>query len=183
VYWISTSGRENAGGKFKFKVGEPGPGQAAPPIRLTSNLIGTFDLSAFRGKTVLLYFQEGLTCQPCWDQMKDIEKNIGEFRALGVDLIVSITTDPGDLIQRKVSDEKISTPVLSDPDLAVSRTYHTNDYGMMGNSRNGHTFILVGPDGKIVWRADYGGAPDYTMYLPVPDLLADLRRGLGKAGG
>ena len=34
---------------------------------------------------------------------------------------------------------------------------------MMGNSRNGHSFVLVGPDGQISWRADYGGAPDYTV--------------------
>lgn len=27
----------------------------------------------------------------------------------------------------------------------------------------------------ITWRADYGGEPDYTMYVPVDDMLADLR--------
>jgi peroxiredoxin Q/BCP len=70
------------------------------------------------------------------------------------------------------------TPVLSDPDLAVSRAYHANDYGMMGTRRDGHTFIVVGPDGRIQWRADYGGAPAYTMYVPVDVLVADLRRGL-----
>jgi len=41
----------------------------------------------------------------------------------------------------------LSTPVLSDPTLTVSVSYHANDYGMMGTSRDGHTFILVGPDG------------------------------------
>ncbi|WP_438452434.1 hypothetical protein, partial [Listeria monocytogenes] len=71
-----------------------------------------------------------------------------------------------------------SYPVLSDPDLAVSSAYHANDYGMMGRSRDGHSFVLVGPDGRIRWRADYGGAPDYTMYLPVPNLIADMRQGM-----
>jgi hypothetical protein len=56
--------------------------------------------------------------------------------------------------------------VLSDPGLAVSQQYHANSYGMMGASRDGHTFILVGPDGVIRWRADYGGPPKYTMFLP-----------------
>lgn len=180
IYWINTDGESESVGKFKFQVGDPGPGQAAPPIRLSSNLLGTFDLAEQRGTTVLLYFQEGLMCQPCWDQINDIEKNPDDFRALGIDMIVSITTDPADLVQTKVFDEALQTPVLSDPDLAVSRAYNTNKYGMMGDSRNGHSFILVGPDGFIRWRADYGGAPDYTMYLPAADLLADLRRGLGK---
>jgi peroxiredoxin Q/BCP len=48
---------------------------------------------------------------------------------------------------------------------------------MMGTSANGHSFIVVGPDGKIERRLDYGGAPDYTMYVPLPTLLADLRGG------
>ncbi|MGT2467877.1 hypothetical protein ACVOMV_28040 (plasmid) [Mesorhizobium atlanticum] len=51
---------------------------------------------------------------------------------------------------------------------------------MMGDARNGHSFIVVGPDGRIKWRADYGGAPDYTMFVPAKNLVADLRRGLGK---
>ncbi|MDQ2706498.1 MAG: hypothetical protein M3Z25_02170 [Actinomycetota bacterium] len=48
---------------------------------------------------------------------------------------------------------------------------------MMGTSRDGHSFILVGPDGRIQWRADYGGAPNYTMYVPLDQLAADLRAG------
>ena len=42
----------------------------------------------------------------------------------------------------------------------------------------GHTFIVVGPDGRIKWRADYGGSPNYTMYVPVQSLIADIRAGL-----
>ncbi len=38
---------------------------------------------------------------------------------------------------------------------------------VMGDTRAGHTFLLVNSAGNIVWGADYGGAPDYTMYLPV----------------
>jgi peroxiredoxin len=183
IYWFNMPGRGNSAGKYKFQVGNPGPGQTAPPIRLASDIGGTFDLASVRGRTVLLYFQEGLTCQPCWDQLKDIEKSGDDLRALGIDLIVSITTDPVELLRQKAIEERLHTPILSDPDLAVSKSYQANSYGMMGTSRDGHTFVVIGPDGQIKWRADYGGAPDYTMYLPVPDLLADIRRGLGKTNG
>jgi len=77
-----------------------------------------------------------------------------------------------------VTDEGLTIPVLSDTQLVASRTYTANGYGMMGDSRNGHTFIVVGPDGMIKWRADYGGAPKYTMYVPVSNLIADIRAGL-----
>lgn len=168
-------------GKFRFQVGKPGPGDMAPPIRLPSTRTSTFDLASMRGKTVLLYFQEGIMCQPCWDQIRDIETNLAKFGTAGIDSVVSITTDPIDLLRQKVRNERLLTPVLSDPDLAVSKAYHANDFGMMGQSRDGHTFIVVGADGRIRWRADYGGAPDYTMYLPVANLLADIELGLARA--
>lgn len=168
-------------GKYAYQVGKPGPGEAAPPIRLASTSGDGFDLASQRGTIVLLYFQEGVTCQPCWDQLKDIESNIQQLRALGITEVVSITTDPLDVLKEKVANDRLSTPVLSDPDLAVSRSYDANSYGMMGKSRDGHTFILVGLDGRILWRADYGGAPKYTMYLPVADLKADMLQGLRKA--
>ena len=168
-------------GKFAFQVGIPGPGQEAPPIRLVSNDGSTFDLTNLRGKTVLLYFQEGVTCQPCWDQIKDVEHGFQAFRALGIDTVVTVAIDPIDLLKQKAADSVLLAPVLSDPGAVVSKAYHANDYGMMGKSRDGHTFIVVGPDGRIRWRADYGGAPNYTMYLPVQNLVADIRQGLAKA--
>lgn len=181
IFFLNNPGGSSAGtgqaGKYAFQVGHPGSGEQAPPIMLPSTDGSTFNLAALHGKTVLLYFQEGLTCQPCWDQLKDIESKSSEFHALGIDTMVSITTDPLDPLKQKVADAGLSTPVLSDRSLEVSRTYTANGYGMMGGSRDGHTFILVGPDGRIRWRADYGGAPDFTMYVPVPNLIADIRQG------
>lgn len=174
-------------GQYRFDVGKPGPGEMALPIRLPSTTGSEFDLTSLRGKTVLLYFQEGVMCQPCWDQLKQIEREWSQFEALGMQEIVSITSDPLDASKQKVADEKLTTPILADydpmfrPEESVQEAYQTNRYGMMGKMHSGHTFIVVGPDGKIRWRADYGGAPDYTMYLPVPNLLADMRKGLGTA--
>jgi peroxiredoxin len=182
IFFLNNQGGSSAGtgqaGQYAFQVGSPGPGATAPEIKLPATDGSTFDLAAMRGKTMLLYFQEGLTCQPCWDQLKDIQSNINQFQALGIDQVVSITTDPLNALQQKVADEGLTLPVLSDPSLAVSSAYTANGYGMMGASRDGHTFIVVGPDGLIKWRADYGGAPKYTMYVPVPNLVADIRAGL-----
>ncbi|WP_225859683.1 hypothetical protein [Streptomyces albicerus] len=49
-----------------YDVGSPGIGTTAPGFPLASSAGGTTSLPAWKGKTVLLYFQEGLTCQPCW---------------------------------------------------------------------------------------------------------------------
>ena len=161
---------------YQHTVGQPGIGAVAPAFTLPATSGGQLSLASFRDRTVLLYFQEGLTCQPCWDQLTDLERNEPAMKKAGVDAIVSITTDPIDLLKQKATDEKLSTPVLSDPDLTVSQAYQANQYGMMGNSRDGHSFVLVGSDGRIQWRADYGGAPNYTMFVPTQNLLADLNR-------
>lgn len=181
VFYLNNAVSSSQAGKYAFQVGSPGRGEQAPSITLPSTAGGTFDLASMRGKTVLLYFQEGLTCQPCWDQLKDIQSQSSDFHALGIETIVSITTDPLDALKQKVADQGLTLPVLSDPGLVVSRAYSANGYGMMGGSRDGHSFIVVGPDGRIRWRADYGGAPNYTMYLPVPSLLADMRTGLSRS--
>ena len=175
-----TGGNTSKGGQISYVTGTPGTGQAAPPVSLPATTGGTFDLARADHKgPVLLYFQEGLTCQPCWDQLKVIQKDMAKYRALGVSQIVSITSDPLDQITQKARDEGLTMPVLSDPNLAVSKTYHANQFGMMDGSRDGHTFVLVGSNGQILWRADYGGPPHYTMFVPDQQLLAHLTKALG----
>lgn len=164
---------------YPFAVGSPGPGAEAPAIRLRASDGTTYDLSTRRGKSVLVFFQEGIGCQPCWEQLKDIESNMSTFKAQGIDEVVTVTGDPAAALRQKVELEGLRTPVLSDPGLAVSVTYHANGFGMMGTSADGHSFIVVGPDGRIRSRADYGGPPNYTMYVPNSQLLSDLKPARG----
>lgn len=158
-----------------YDVGTPGIGQRAPAFTLTDNAGGNVSLTDYSGKNVLLFFQEGLACEPCWTQITSLETDAARLQAAGIDAVVSITTDPAEQIARKTTDMGLTTPVLSDPDLATSKKYQANEFGMMGTSTDGHSFILVGPDGTIKWRADYGGAPEYTMFVPVDQLLLDLK--------
>jgi len=161
--------------RYPYVVGSPGPGAEAPAIRLRASDGSTYDLSTRRGKTVLVFFQEGVGCQNCWEQLKDIESNMSAFKAQGIDEVVTVTGDPADALRQKVALEGLRSPVLSDPGLAVSLTYHANGFGMMGNSADGHSFIVVGPDGRIQTRADYGGPPNYTMYVPTSQLISDIK--------
>ena len=165
------------GAAYPYKVGNPGAGQAAPGFTLAASTGGQVSLSAYRGKTVLLFFQEGLSCQPCWDQITDLQKHAVQLKAAGIGQVISVTSDPVAAITTKVRDMGLTTPVLSDPGLTVSQQYNANSYGMMGTSRDGHSFVLVGPDGVIRWRGDYGGPPKYTMFLPTTALLADIKAG------
>lgn len=73
-------------------------------------------------------------------------------------------------------------PILADEGARVSDTYDARTYAMtwMKPPRDGHSFILVGKDGRIRWRADYGGPPKYTMFLPVDAIVTDLMKRTGK---
>ncbi|MBW0090388.1 redoxin domain-containing protein [Pseudonocardia sp. KRD-184] len=180
VYTSSTTGDTVA--SDRYDVGDPGIGATAPDFVLpdvTAAAAGgpaaNVRLSDYRGETVLLYFHEGLGCQPCWDQIRDLEADPGLLASVGIDRLLTITSGPQDLIAQKMRDDGLTAPALADTGLAVSAQWEANRFGMMGNSRNGHTFVLVGPDGVIEWRADYGGPPNYTMYVPGSQLLDDLR--------
>ncbi len=158
-----------------YAVGSPGIGEVAPEFSMTSAAGDTVKLSDYTGKSVLLYLHEGLGCQPCWDQMGDLDAATDQLNAAGIDDVVTITSGPVNLIAQKMDDDGLSSLILADTKMDVIKEYGANDYGMMGDSRAGHSFILVGPDGTIQWRADYGGAPDYTMYVSIPDLLSDMK--------
>ncbi|WP_197536278.1 peroxiredoxin family protein [Blastococcus saxobsidens] len=173
VYQSSTSSA-GAADPERYDVGSPGPGEEAPDFTLPGTNGQDVSLSDFRGENVLLYFHEGLGCQACWDQIRDLEAATPQLEEAGVDQLVSITNAPQDLLVQKMDDDGLESLALADPDLAVIEAYEANKYGMMGDTTAGHSFILVDGQGEIVWRADYGGAPDYTMYLPVDTILADL---------
>lgn len=64
--------------------------------------------------------------------------------------------------------------MLSDSDLSVPVMYEANRYGMMGEGMDGYSFVLIDGKGKVLWHADYGGAPNYSMFI----LKANIQQGL-----
>lgn len=181
---VATLNSLNGGGQsaVPYVVGRPGPGEAAPDFTLTGADGRAFHLADARGKRVLLYFHEGLGCAPCWQQIDALQADLARFKSLGIAEVVAISADPVAAQAQRAQRTGITLPTLADPDLAVSRAYGTLGYGMMNGALPGHTFILVGTDGRIRWRADYGGPPNYTMFVADDTLLAELRRVLGVSG-
>ncbi len=155
-------------------------GEKAPDFTLTSVNGTSFNLADRLGKSaVLLFFNEGLSCSPCLQQMVDIDRNYSAFSSMGV-TVVSITADSISSMRTWAQVNGITrTMVLSDQTLQVDQAYTTlfADTGSMHpGTTPGHTFILVGKDGTILWRNDYG---TYTMYVPMSELLASVKSALG----
>lgn len=174
-------GDSNRGRDYLSGGGAPVPGRPAPPVRLPSTTGQTYNLTGFKGKEpVLLFFQDGLTCASCWDQLAAIQQDASGFSALGIGSIASIAVAPLDLLVEKVRDERITVPVLADTAGKVTAAYDAGASTGTGK-RPGRSFVLVGRDGRILWRADYAAPPRPFALVPVRRLLDELREALGEA--
>jgi len=105
-------------------------------------------------------------------QVVDLEGS-PEFQQLNVKLL-SISTDPVEQLAKAVQEYGVYSPHLSDEGGNITRLYGASKWAMP-SGEPGHTFVLVGKDGKVKWIRDYG-APENggLMYVPVSDLIREL---------
>ncbi len=156
-------------------------GERAPDFTLASVVNGTsFNLTNYANKSdVLIFFNEGLSCSPCLQQMVDIDKAYPTFSDMGV-TVVSITSDSSSSLGTWAHNSAISKMmVLSDSSLQVGQEYAalgSNVGSMHPGAAPGHTFILVDKNGTILWRQDYGTT---TMYVQMDQLIASVKSALG----
>ena len=125
-------------------------------FNLPSTTGGSVQLSDYSGKkNVLLYFQEGIMCDPCWKQLEDIQKIYDDkFKSFNIE-VITITVDPINALIKESQRRGITLPVLDDGNLNVSNTYQMLDNSMHPGSRPGHSFVLIDSKGDILWKKDY----------------------------
>ena len=151
-------------------------GQVAPDFSLPDVSGSTFRLSEGLSKgNVLLFFHEGVACPACFQQMRDLEREATRLKELNTSL-VSITSDPmNELKAASVREKVVGMPLLSDNSLSTSRAYDALVVSMHPGQVPGHTFVLLDPSGKVLWRQDY-----QEMYVPPDQILAAVAQGLGR---
>jgi len=99
------------------------------------------------------------------------------FRDLGVQLL-SLSPDSLEAWATEGERVGIRTPMLSDQDNKVATAYGVMRWAMP-TGEPGHTFVLVDPEGRIVWIRDYG-APENggAMYVPPEEVVQLVREAL-----
>jgi len=130
-------------------------GTNAPLFSLDSNQNKKITLDDYKDKPLLLYFNEGVGCQPCWQQIISLEQD-PRFTNLALTL-VTITPDQLSSWKPILDNNQIKSPILSDTDNAVSRSYGmlTMKSSMHGGVKPGHTFVLLDQDHTVQWIGDY----------------------------
>ena len=151
-------------------------GQVAPDFSLPDVNGTTFRLDEARAKgNTLLFFQEGIQCPACFQQMRDLQREAATLRALETSLVTITSDSLNDLKAASVRESVVGMPLLSDGDLSASRAYDALVVSMHPGQLPGHTFILVDRSGKVLWRRDY-----QEMYVPVDQVLSAVAKGLGR---
>ncbi len=141
----------------------------APTFTLKTTAGATVSLSDYRGKTVILYFNEGAGCGACTQQMASIEKNPG-FAEAGI-TVLPIVMNTRAQIQPDLDSMGVKTPYLLD-DGTVSKAYDVLGKGMHANLP-GHGFVLIDSNGIERWQAEYP-----SMWLDPATLLQSAKSNL-----
>ncbi|RIK14590.1 MAG: redoxin [Acidobacteria bacterium] len=143
---------------------------AAPDFTLSDTAGSAVSLTQFRGRNVVLYFNEGAGCQSCLVQMAEIEKNAALFEGLDITFL-PIVMNTREQITTDMQLNGVRTPFLLD-DGRVSQAYGTLGKGMHAGLP-GHSFVLIDGEGQRRWYGEYP-----SMWLPPADLLAQLQKSL-----
>ena len=158
------------GGGASNKKFEPlAPGTVAPNFSLPSTSGKTISLSDYKEKNIFLFFNEGVMCSPCWQEVSKLERFRQEFDNLNT-VIIPISVDDQKTWDPILKEEKITTPILIDADRKVTKAYKAlGTPSSMHDDRAGHTYIHITPDGKIHSSADFP-----NMNVPTNVLLSHL---------
>ncbi|MEK7170954.1 MAG: redoxin domain-containing protein [Patescibacteria group bacterium] len=150
-------------------------GDTAPAFKLSSTTDSKISLADYDGKAVLLYFNEGVGCQSCWQQIISLEGD-SALTSLDIPMVVIAPNSISDWYSILRS-SSIKSPILADEDNSVSKSYGmlSMKSSMHAGVSPGHTFVLLDNDHKVLWFGDYPG-----MNMTASEIIGVIKDRLGK---
>lgn len=125
-------------------------GRSAPDFSLTNQKDEPQELTALRGRTVLVYFYPRADTPGCAQQACGLRDIAGK---VGATVILGISPDKPAALARFATKYDLNFDLLSDPDHSVAEAYDVwkekKNYGKtyMGIERSA---FLIGADGKVL---------------------------------
>ena len=99
-------------------------GNTAPSFELFDSEGGNVSLADFAGEKVILYFYPAASTPGCTTQACDFRDNLGSLQKAGY-VVLGISKDKPEALQKFAREERLDFPLLSDPDLTVHHAYGT----------------------------------------------------------
>jgi peroxiredoxin Q/BCP len=144
----------------------------APDFTLSDKDGVPVSLADFKGKKVIVYFYPAASTPGCTSQACDFRDNMASLQSAGY-VVLGISKDKGAALQKFASEENLSFPLLSDPDLVVHNAYGT--YGE--KSMYGKTVVGVIRSTFVI---DENGTLTHALYnVKATGHVASLRAKLG----
>lgn len=153
-------------------------GDAAPDIKvaqMTGEAQGEFQLSAYKGRNVVLVFYPGDFTPVCTSELALIQSDIAKFKAANAE-VVGFSTDT--VFSHKAFQKSLGGLTFA---LATDRWPYgdvARSYGVFPPTRhqlpfwNDRAIFIVGKDGNVAWSKIYeiGQVPD------IDEVLAELAK-------
>lgn len=127
------------------------PGDPAPPFTLTANDGSTVSLDDFAGRKLIVFAYPAAMTPGCTTEACDFRDALAPLREAGYD-IVGLSPDPPEKLAQFVAKERLTYPLLADPDRQVLTAYGA--YGvkkLYGKEVTGviRSTFAIGPQGTI----------------------------------
>ncbi|OQO92251.1 thioredoxin-dependent thiol peroxidase [Saccharomonospora piscinae] len=127
------------------------PGDPAPDFTLPDSEGNTVSLSDFRGRSVVVYFYPAAGTPGCTKQACDFRDNLAQLNDAGYQ-VLGISPDKPGKLATFAENEKLTFPLLSDPDKTVLTEWgafgEKKNYGRVVQGVIRSTFVVDG-DGTI----------------------------------
>lgn len=117
---------------------------------------------------MLLFFNEGYGCGPCWQQALDMQQRLADLKATNT-AFLTIMVDPPDLLAPEIQRWGLTVPILDDTSRTAAQAYNTLGFGMHADKPN-HTFVFIDKAGDIRWWKDYA-----SMRAPADEVIKKVQ--------
>ncbi|MFO7261181.1 MAG: peroxiredoxin [bacterium] len=155
-----------------LEIGAVAPDFELPAATRWGLLKEPIRLSDYRGKIVVLAFFPRARTSGCTVQMRAYRDQYEELFNGGRNVVlIPISADAPDVLASWAKDEEFPFVMASDVGLEVGRTYGALSPRGPVNSR---TLFVVGPDGKIAYRAAPFRELDPTAYEELGEAIRKL---------
>ena len=149
-------------------------GQQAPTFTLPDQNGNPVSLSDYAGKKVILYFYPAASTPGCTKQACDFRDSLASLAASGY-VVLGVSKDAPAKLKKFETNENLTFPLLSDPELTVHNLYATyGEKSMYGKTVMGvirSTFVI-----------DEGGKIELALYnVKATGHVASLKGKLGLA--
>ncbi|MEV4233579.1 MULTISPECIES: thioredoxin-dependent thiol peroxidase [unclassified Nocardia] len=127
------------------------PGDPAPDFTLPDADGKDVSLSDYRGRKVIVYFYPAASTPGCTKQACDFRDNLADLGGAGID-VIGISPDKPTKLAKFRDNEKLTFPLLSDPDKSVLTAWGAfGEKTMYGKTVTGviRSTFLVDEKGEI----------------------------------